>query len=228
MPKTDTNVTNMGTTGGRGCGGLFGRTRSAVLGLLLLRPEERFHLRQIARLAGGGLGGVQREVTILTRMGILRRQDSGRQVYYQANTSSSIFQELSSLLVKTTGVADVIREALGPLKKRIRVAVLFGSFAHGAQHGGSDVDLLVVADPRQVSFGELAKALGPAQSQLGREINPSFYPPAELRRKWADGHHFVRSVVGGEMVFLIGDADELRRVVGERTSEASRSVSRRA
>lgn len=209
-------------------GGLFGKTRSAVLGLLLMRPDERFHLRQIARLAGGGLGAVQRELAALARMGILRREESGRQVYYQADRSSPIFGELSVLLVKTSGVADVIREALDPLRTRIALAMLFGSFAAGAQHAASDVDLLVVADPRKLSFAELAKALLPAQGRLGREVNPSFYPPAELRRKWAAGHHFIRSVLGGEKVFLIGDQDELRRVVGKRTSETSRAVARRA
>ena len=195
-------------------GGLFGKTRSAVLGLLLMRPDERFHLRQVARLTGGGLGAVQREVAALTRMGILRREESGRQVYYQADRSSAVFDELSALLVKTSGVADAIREVLEPLRKRIVIAMLFGSFATGAQHAASDIDLLVVADPRQLSFAELAKALAPAQVRLGREVNPSFYPPAELRRKWAAGHHVIRSVLGGEKVFLIGDQDELRRMIG--------------
>src|SRR6266542_1140015 len=55
-------------------GGLFGRTREAVLGLLLLRPDERFHLRQIARICGTGLGAVQRELSALTQMGILQRE----------------------------------------------------------------------------------------------------------------------------------------------------------
>lgn len=208
--------------------GLFGKTRSAVLGLLLMRPDERFHLRQIARLSGGGLGAVQREVAALARMGILRREESGRQVYYQADRSSAIFGELCALLVKTSGMGDVIREALEPLRTRIDLALLFGSFATGAQHAASDIDLLVVADPRQLTFAELARTLSPAQARLGREVNPSLYPPAELRRKWAAGHHFVRSVLNGEKVFLIGDQDELRRVVGQRTSQTSRVIARRA
>jgi len=207
--------------------GLFGKTRSAVLGLLLMRPDERFHLRQIVRLSSGAVGAVQREVSALTRMGILRREESGHQVYYQADRSSPIFGELSAMLVKTSGVADLIKVALEPLRERIALAVLCGSFAAGAHHAGSDIDLLVVADPRKVSFAELTKALAPAQSRLGRDVNPSFYPPAELRRKWAAGHHFVRSVLNGKKVFLIGDEDELRRLVGQRTSQTSRVVARR-
>lgn len=226
--KLGTIVPKMSTSAPTVEAGLFGKTRSAVLGLLLMRPDERFHLRQIARLSGGGVGAVQRELAALTRMGILRREESGRQVYYQADRSSPIFGELSAMLVKTTGVADVIKQALEPLRGRITLAALFGSFAAGAQHAGSDVDLFVVADPRKLSFAELTKALTPAQIRLGRDVNPSFYPPAELRRKWAAGHHFICSVLGGKKVFLIGDQDELRRLAGQRTSEMPRIVARRA
>ena len=222
----DTIVSKMVTLRKSSAESLFGKTRSAVLALLLIRPDERFHLRRIARLSGGGLGAVQRELAALARMGILRREASGRQVYYQAHRSSPIFGELSALLVKTGGVADVIRQAMEPLRNRIELAILFGSLVTGAQHAGSDIDLLVVADPRKLSFAELAKALAPAQGRLGREVNPSFYPPAELRRKWAARHHFVRSVLEGDKIFVIGDEDELRRVVGQRSPQTSRAVAR--
>jgi len=218
----------MGTIEKASNGQLFGKTRSAVLALLLLRADERFHLRQVARLTGGGLGAVQRELAILTRMGIIRREESGRQVYYQAERASPIFGELSALMVKTSGVAGAIREAIEPLRKRIVLAMLFGSFARGEQHAASDIDLFVVADVRKVSFADLAKALTPVQARLGREVNPSFYPPAELRRKWASGHHFVRNVIEGKKVFVIGGEDELRRVVGQRTSQTSHAVAGRA
>jgi hypothetical protein len=46
---------------------------------LLLRPEESFHLREIARLTGVGLGALQRELAALTAAGVLQRRHSGRQ-----------------------------------------------------------------------------------------------------------------------------------------------------
>ena len=59
---------------------LFGKTRRAVLGLLLGRPEETFYLRQIARLTGAAVGALQRELKILVEMGIIVREVSDRQV----------------------------------------------------------------------------------------------------------------------------------------------------
>src|SRR3954465_14518796 len=109
---------------------LFGKTRQAVMGLLFLKPEESFHLRQIVRLTGAGIGPVQRELAKLVDAGLLLREQRGRQVYFQA-AGSPVFGELRGLLVKTAGVADVLRQALSPLAPGIRSAFIFGSFAKG-------------------------------------------------------------------------------------------------
>ena len=52
---------------------LFGKTRRAVLSLLYGHPDEAFYLRQLIRVAGVGLGTVQREVRRLSEAGIIRR-----------------------------------------------------------------------------------------------------------------------------------------------------------
>ncbi len=107
------------------------------------------------------------------------------------------------------GVADVLRNALSSLSGSIRAAFIFGSFAEGGERAGSDVDLMIVGD---VTPGEVVKALGPAQSSLGREINPVVYPPGEFRARAEEGHHFVSRVLAGKIVFLTGGGDELARL----------------
>ena len=63
---------------------LLGKTRGAVLGLLLGRPDEEFHVRQIARLSGATLGPVQRELKLLARIGVLKCRAVGHQLLYGA------------------------------------------------------------------------------------------------------------------------------------------------
>jgi DNA-binding transcriptional ArsR family regulator len=94
---------------------LFGRTRRAILALLYGHPDEAYYLRQLVRSAGLGLGAVQREVKRLADAGIFRRTVRGRQVYYQANPECPLFEELKSLVVKTAGVADALRDGPGAL-----------------------------------------------------------------------------------------------------------------
>jgi predicted nucleotidyltransferase len=188
---------------------LFGKTRQALLSLLYTRADELHLQESLIQLAALGRGTVQRELEFLARAGVVRRTLRGRQVYFQANPDCPIYPELRGLIVKTAGVADVLRAALAPLAERIRAAFIYGSIAHGTEWRASDVDIMVIGD---VSFAETAEALGQAQETIGREINPSVYPPGEFRTKLAAKHHFLRSVLKGDKIFLIGDERELARL----------------
>jgi predicted nucleotidyltransferase len=152
---------------------------------------------------------VQRELRRLAAVGIISRRERGRQVDYQANRQSPVFAELHSLMVKTTGVVDVLRAALAGLDGRGMVAFLYGSMVKGRAGPASDVDVLVVGE---ATFGEVVAALSPAQEKLGREVNPTVYPPTEFRRKLAAKHHFLTSVVKEPKVFLVGGEVELVRL----------------
>jgi hypothetical protein len=57
------------------------------------------------------------------------------------------------------------------------------------------------------------------QMQLAREVNPTVYPPDEFRSKASGRHHFLRSVLGKEKLFLIGDERELERLVAQRLAD---------
>jgi DNA-binding transcriptional ArsR family regulator len=98
---------------------LLGQSRSAVLSTLFLRPEAALHVRELARLTGVSPGSLHRELRNLAEMGLLLRQETGRQVYYRANPQCPIYDELAGLLRKTAGLVDVIRETLLPLADKI-------------------------------------------------------------------------------------------------------------
>ena len=188
---------------------LFGKTRQALLCQLYTRSDEAILQEQIIRLAALGRGTVQRELDFLARAGVVRRTVRGRQVYFQANADCPIYPELKALIVKTAGVADFLRDALAPFADRIRTAFIYGSVARAQERRGSDVDVMIIGD---ISFAEAAEALGRAQAAVGREINPSVYPPEEFRTKLAARHHFLSNVLKGEKIFLIGDEHELARL----------------
>jgi predicted nucleotidyltransferase len=190
---------------------LFTKTRRAVLSLLYGHADESFYLRQIVRMTGAGLGPVQRELKQLTDTGIIRRFVQGHQVYFQANPDSPIFSELKSLITKTAGVAETLQSALTPIADRIIIALVYGSIAKGEENQRSDVDLLVVGD---VAFAEAVKALRSAQETLGREINPTVYPVDEFRSRIAEDHYFIRDILDGPKIFVVGDEDELKQLAG--------------
>jgi uncharacterized protein len=195
---------------------LFGATRLSLLSLLFINDDESFYLREIMRILGKGRGSVQRELANLTDAGLILRSERGNQVFYQANKGSPIFSELKSLLVKTAGIADVIRASLSDLEYKIRVAFIYGSFADGTDTAESDVDIFVIGD---ISLREVVSRLQDAQVTIGREINPATYSTGEFREKLQAGHHFVSSIYGTSKVFLIGNEDELKGLAEEEMAD---------
>ncbi len=193
---------------------LFGQTRRRVLAWLLGHADESYYLRQIVRLTGAAQGAVQRELSALSSAGLITRTVQGRQVYFRANRESPIFPELQSLLMKTAGLVDVLRESLAPLD--IAAAFVFGSAARGELRADSDIDLLVVSD---VPFEDVAGALAVAQQRIGRDVNPAVYPLREFQAKLKAGQHFVTNVMRQPHVFVIGEADELGRLGTQRVGD---------
>jgi predicted nucleotidyltransferase len=191
------------------CSGLFGKTRQAVLALLYRQADKSFYTKQILDAVKSGRGTVQRELKNLTDTGIIIREVQGRQVYYHANEKCPIFEELKSIVRKTFGVADVIRQSLASSARKIRTAFIFGSVARSADDRRSDIDLMVVG---RISFGDVVSLLGPAEEKLAREINPVVYPIAEFKKRVKEDHHFVKTVLEGDKIFVIGDEDELRKL----------------
>ena len=191
------------------CSGLFGKTRQVVLAFLYGRADSSFYTKQVLDAVKIGRGTVQRELKNLTDTGIIIREVQGRQVYYRANEKCPIFNELKSIVRKTFGVADVIRQSLETVADKIRIAFIFGSVARSADDKKSDIDVMVVG---RISFGDVVSLLSPAEETLGREVNAVVYPVAEFKQKVKEDHHFVKTVLEGEKIFLIGEEGELRKL----------------
>ena len=191
---------------------LFPKARRVLLGLLFGRPDRAFYLREIVELTGLGVGHVQRELARLSQGEIIRRSKTGRHVYFQANASCPVYEEIRGLVTKTVGAVGVLRQALAPLSGRIVASFVYGSVARGGERSDSDLDLMVIGD---ASFAEVVEAIRNAESDIGRSINPTVYPLDEFRGKLAEGHHFLSSVMKREKLYVVGNEDDLRTLCEE-------------
>jgi predicted nucleotidyltransferase len=189
---------------------LFSKTRRGLLALLYGHPDEPFYVNQLMQITGSGSGAIQRELKLMTEAGIFKRTQSGNLVYYQANSKCPIFEELKSIVTKTFGVADIIRQSLEPAADKIQLAFIFGSIARGTDDRKSDIDVMLIG---RISFGDIVSLLSPAEEKLKRELNAVVYPIAEFKKKVKEDHYFVKTVLEGDKIFLIGDENELSRLV---------------
>ncbi len=143
-------------------------------------------------------------------MGLLKREKRGNQQLYSADTAGPIFAELASILRKTSGMSDILIQALAPVAPKLRLAFVFGSVAHGRETAGSDIDLMLIGD---ASFRELVELLFPVQATLGREINPNVYSAIEFSVK-ARVEPFLADVLSKPKIYLIGNAHDLEEFAG--------------
>ena len=183
--------------------------RRRILELLLLNPTEPLHGREIARRTDLPAGATTRELSKLAQAGLLTRTQRGNQQIYQANPDCPIFHELSSILLKTSGIAALVSEAIAPLGDEITLGFIFGSTARNQATAASDIDLMLIGPIR---FERAIEHLWPAQTKLRREINPVVLTVPEFKARANDA--FLLDILSKPKIFLKGGEYELAKLGG--------------
>lgn len=192
---------------------LFPSTKQKVLILFFTHPDRSYHLREIIREVQAGKGAVERELRNLSETGILSKRKEHSNTIYTANRNCPIYDEIHNLIVKTAGVADIIRKHL-EAESGIRYAFIFGSTASGTMDSLSDIDVLVTGD---IDYSDITAALFRAEDQLDRHITPVVYSYEEFKQRFADRDNFLIKILTAPKIMLIGDEDGLDRMGAEQS-----------
>ena len=187
--------------------GLFAPVQQRLLGLLFGQADRRFQGAELIRLVDSGTGAVVRQLRRLVEAGLVTISSEGNRKFYQANPASPIFAELTGIALKTTGLAEPLREALAPLAHSIESAFVFGSVASGSDRAGSDIDLMVNSDT--LTYADIFTAVHPVEQRLGRTINPTVVSLTDWDRKRIAPDTFSRRVSDAPRILLIGGEREL-------------------
>ena len=215
-PNLGTILPNMGTIAGTAAtplsGGaigdaLFTNVQQRVLGLLFGNPDRSFYAKELIHLAGSGSGAVQRELAKLTAAGLVTLRRVGNQTHYQANPASPVFEELRTLILKTSGLVDVLRSALAPRATEVSLAFVFGSVAKRKDSASSDIDVLIVSET--LSYAELFALIETATQRLGRRVNPTLYSRDEMTARLDKKNAFVTKVFAQPKLWIIGSERDI-------------------
>lgn len=186
------------------------RVRIKLLTHFFSHPEEQFYARALSRQIEEHYNAVWQELNNLEQIDLLLSEQDANVKYYHLNPGFPIYEELKRIILKTSGLGQALREALGHLGT-VEWAFIYGSVAAGDEDLFSDVDLMLVGE---VDLLALSAVVAHLEDQLGREINYLALTPAELAQRLADGDPFTRNVLTGSKVMLIGDEDALRKATG--------------
>jgi len=188
------------------------RVRIELLTIFFMNPTARFYARELARMVDEHYNAVWQELGNLEKIGLLLSEKGARVKYYSLNQGFPIYPELKSIILKTAGLGDLLRQELQNLGS-IETVFIYGSVAAGEDDAASDIDLMLVGE---VDLLALAPVIASLEERLGRSINYVVYSPEEFKERKDQGDPFLEDVLKGPRVMLIGREDGLSGTGEER------------
>jgi len=199
---------------------LFGsKTRVALLAKLVSNPDKSFFLRGLSRDLRIPYSMLYKEEKNLASLSIVQEVKQGKVTLVSINKHLPYFNELKSLLIKTAGLGDLLKETFSKLQG-IQYALVYGSIASGEESGSSDVDLLIVGEN---SEEKILNALSPVEKDVGRELNYIFWSREEFMERVKSKHNLLVDIAEKPAIMLVGDEDEFRRTVKKQNHMASKA-----
>jgi DNA-binding transcriptional ArsR family regulator len=187
---------------------LSSRGRAEIFRLLFGPTRGELHVRELERRTGLSDATVRQELKKLLRLSVVEARRDGNRTYYRANDAHPLYPDIRNLVLKTSGLTDVLREALDGAGD-VELAFVFGSIASNTAKAHNDIDLMVVGT---ISLRQLSKRLSGLEAKLGREVNPHVLTPEEFAQRAGERDHFITAALKGPRLFVAGGEDELRRL----------------
>jgi predicted nucleotidyltransferase len=187
---------------------LFSGVQRRVLALIFGHPESSFYAAEIVRKVNSGPGAVDRELARLQNSGLVCMERLGKQKHYRANPNSPIYHELLSLVRKTMGLREPLRQALESFSDKIKTAFVYGSVAKETDTAQSDIDLMIIGE--DLTYSDIYKELDATEKALKRPVNPNVLAIGDWQRKLKRKDSFVSKINAQPKLFIIGTEDDLR------------------
>ena len=155
------------------------KTRIKLLMKFFLNPGNSSYLRRLATEFGESTNGVRIELNRLKDAGLLHVKNSGRLVEYRANTDHPLFNEITSLVKKFTGIDQIIDKLVSKLGK-VDSAYLIGDYAKGIDSGL--IDIILIGDIKKQELESISEKRG---KEINRKIRSLVLSEEELYSLWS-------------------------------------------
>lgn len=181
------------------------RVRVKILKTFFMSPGISHNARELSIHIGEFYSAVWRELANLEQAGILSGTTTSQSKNYRINNDNPIKDELSSIILKTVGLGDVIRSKLDKLES-IDCILIYGSYASGEADLTSDIDLLIIGKIDLVNLSGLITEL---ENEINRQINFITFETGEWSERKIRKDPLVTNILKSPKIFLMGDAHAL-------------------
>lgn len=161
------------------------KTRIKLLLKFFLNPETHAYLRELAKEFGESSNGIRVELNRLTEAKLLKTENEGRTVVYQANTQHSFFRDLQHVVQKYIGIDHLVEDLVNKLGD-IEAAYIIGDYARGIDSG--TIDLVLIGEVKQ---GPLNDAVKKTSRLIQRKIRPQVLPSEQAFKDQNDEYRLL-------------------------------------
>lgn len=169
--------------------------RADIMSLLFNNPEEKFYVREIARLINKNPSGVKRELDKLGKMDLVLTEKEGNLKYSKVNKNSPLFPELKGLIAKSLGLPGALKSVL--TASDAKLAFICGPYVNNVNL--PSLDLFVVSDSNH-----LKKNLDDIEKRFGRGINLTLMSLLDYKSKKKSGDRFLKKLLNAKKILLLG------------------------
>ncbi|MBE0437726.1 MAG: nucleotidyltransferase domain-containing protein [Methylomicrobium sp.] len=187
---------------------LSSKVRAAIFRNLFGVNAVELHMREIQRVAGCTIGPIQVELKKLLASQLVKVRRNSNRLYYQANQEHPLYPDIRSMVLKTSGLGDYLKELFSG-RKDIETAFIFGSMASGEDTPASDIDLMVIGT---IGLRALSTVLSDFRTRVGRELNPHVLTQEEFMKRRKDREHFITNVISSSRMFVKGTDDDFTQM----------------
>ncbi len=186
---------------------LSSNTRAEFFRLLFGLNQKEYYLREIEKHSGLTIRTIQQEAYKLEKLNLILKRKDGNRIYYSANKNHPLFNDIHQMVLKTSGLVDILESSL--VDNEIQYAFVFGSISSGNEKSDSDVDLFIIGD---LGLRSLSKLLKKPAGIIGREINPHIMTSEEFTQRKLNNDHFIINILTNSKLFIKGDENEFNRL----------------
>ena len=181
------------------------KTRVKLLNIFLTQPDEMYHVRECVRKANEEINAVRRELLLLEKKGVLKKEPRANRVYYSLSKEYPFYFDLLKVGVKTIGLGHEILKNKAKLGK-IKFVMFAGRFIRRIKNSPEEVDLIIVGT---VVLPELSILVRNEEARLGTEINYTAMTEEEFKFRKQRNDPFLLGILLGSRVMVVGDEEAM-------------------
>jgi hypothetical protein len=152
------------------------KTRIKLLLKFFLNTGTKAYLRGLADEFGDSTNSIRVELNRMTKAGLLTSESDGRTKLYIANKKHPLFSDIHKIILKYTGIDQLIEVVLSNLGT-VELAFVTGDYAKGTDSG--IIDVIVVGKIDREYFQSLVEK---AEELINRKIRSLILSMQEYER----------------------------------------------